>query len=262
VPGETVPVPSETVSARAREGDDRARAGTAALGTVLPAVAALVLFAAGALGIVAGPAAARPAAPPLLTVTLSLRVARCPPATVKGKRTRGAHRAPVKPKAWVDAQLAAARKLLAPYRIALVARRSSFTPARCELDTRAQRHALAEHAISTGAVDVLVLRRVRDLDVRSYNLMGVHWRYRGGRKAWRGRRFVILTARARAGVLAHELCHFFGLKHDPKGGNLMAPGPSSPLRRRRPPPKPWKPRLERWQARRLRAAIIRFTRKR
>ena len=230
--------------------------------TFFPPPFAVSVLAAGALWTVARPAAARTTAPPLLRVKLSLRVARCPPAAVKGKRTSGAHRAPVKPKAWVDAQLAAARKLLAPYRIALVARRSSFTPRRCELDTRAQRHALAEHASSIGAVNVLVVRRVRDLDVRSYNLMGVHWRYRGGRKAWRGRRFVILTARAKAGVLAHELCHFFGLKHDPKGGNLMAPGPSSPLRRRRPRPKPWKPRLERWQARRLRAAIGRFTRSR
>ena len=132
-------------------------------------------------------------------------------------------------------------------------------PARCELLTRAHRHAMAIHA-RTDQVTVLVMKRVRDVDVLDYDLMGVHWRYRGKEAKLAGRRWVFLTARARPPVLAHELCHFLGLPHDPGGGNLMTPGPSAPIWKdaARVKPRPFAPILTRRQARRLRRNLRRW----
>jgi hypothetical protein len=83
--------------------------------------------------------------------------------------------------------------------------------------------------------------------------MGVHWR--AGTRRW-----VFLTARARPPVLAHELGHFFGLPHDPAGGNLMTPGPSSPRWRSATPPRPFAPLLTPAQVRRLRAGVAAWRR--
>lgn len=166
-------------------------------------------------------------------------------------------------KQWVEQHLKAANKILAPHGVRLRGRQEEFTPLRCDLLTRAHRHAMARHLtphLPKGPeVTVLVLRKVRDLDVPDYNLMGVHWRYRGGDKRFRGRRYILLTARARPPVLAHELCHFFGLRHDPAGGNLMTPGPSSPLwKGKGKKPAPFAAVLTTKQARRLKRGIKRF----
>ena len=183
-----------------------------------------------------------------IELPLQVRVARC-----DGK--------PVKPDSWVAAHVKAANRILEPHAgVVLTATVERFEPDRCELLTRAHRDALASHA-SPGAVTVLVVRRARDVDLPSYNLMGVHWRYGGKEAAHQGRRWIILTARARPPVLAHELCHYLGLRHDPAGGNLMAPGPSDPSwRHPETRPAPWKPTLTRSQARRVRAAVRRLRR--
>jgi hypothetical protein len=174
-----------------------------------------------------------------LPVSLTIRVADCG--------------GPTRPPGWVTAQVEAAQALLAPHGIALTARTESFTPPACEALDRAGRDGFAGSVVADRSVTVLVVPRVRDLDVPTYDLMGVHWR--GG-----GRRWVFLTARARPPVLAHELCHFFGLPHDPAGGNLMTPGPSSPRWRAATPPRPFAPVLTPAQVRRLRAGVAAWRR--
>lgn len=182
---------------------------------------------------------------PPIELPLLVRLARC-----GGK--------PVKPEAWVKAHVAAANRILEPHGVSLVATVEPFTPERCELTSRAQRDALAPHA-APGKLVVLVVKRAQDLDLPSYNLMGVHWRYGGDDASLEGRRWIILTARARPPVLAHELCHYLGLRHDRAGGNLMAPGPSDPIwRGKGKKPAPWAPRLTASQARRVRAAARRL----
>lgn len=188
---------------------------------------------------------------PLLTLTLRIRVASC-----KAKAKRESR--PVRSARWIERHLASTRRIFARHRVRLKVERDAFTPKRCVLLTRRHRHAMAAHAPQGPWATVLVTQRVRDLDVPSYNLMGVHWRYRGRAKAWRGRRYVLLTARGKPPVLAHELAHFLGLRHDPAGGNLMTPGPSDPAWRSARKPKPFKPRLTAKQGRRLRAGLRRL----
>jgi hypothetical protein len=183
---------------------------------------------------------------PKLLVKLRVRVAHC--RTADG----GAPRA-VRPAEWVTEHVEATRALLAPHGVALGPLRESFTPSRCELLTQADRDSLATEVVMDGTVTVLVVARVRDLAVPSYDLKGVHWRARG-------RRWIFLTASARPPVLAHELAHYFGLPHDPAGGNLMTPGPSSPAWRSPRPPAPFAPVLTSAQAQSLRAGIRRTSR--
>lgn len=185
---------------------------------------------------------------PILELPLTVRVARC-----DGK--------PVKPDAWVEAHVKATNRILEPHAgVVIRASVEPFTPARCQLLSRAHRDGLAPHA-PPGRVSVLLVQRARDLDLPSYNLMGVHWRFGGSDARFSGRRWIILTARARPPVLAHELCHYLGLRHDPAGGNLMTPGPSDPAwRRKQDRPARWKPILTPRQARRVRAAVRRVLR--
>jgi hypothetical protein len=183
------------------------------------------------------------AAPPPLSVSLRIRVAACPDAAGK--------RGPSRPPAWVAEHVEAVRALFAAQGIAVTARSEPFSPIRCEALSREDRDAFAAEVAGDGEVTVLVVPRVRDLDVPSYDLRGVHWRAGG-------RRWIFLTARARPPVLAHELGHFFGLPHDPAGGNLMTPGPSSPAWRSKRPPRPYAPSFTPDQVRRLREGIAAF----
>jgi hypothetical protein len=177
------------------------------------------------------------ASEPVLAVSLQIRVADCPEAP---------------PASWVAAHVESVRALLAPHGITVTAQSERFVPPRCEVITRQERDSFADAVAPPGVVTVLVVPRVQDLDVPSYDLRGVHWRAGG-------RRWIFLTARARPPVLAHELAHYFGLPHDPAGGNLMTPGPSSAAWRSRHPPRPFAPILTADQVRRLRAGISRFS---
>jgi hypothetical protein len=187
---------------------------------------------------------------PLLVVLALLAVAPEPLAVPLAIRVADCH-GPTRPPEWITAQVAAAQALLAPHGITLTATTAPFSPSDCEALSRADRDAFARHVVPGRVVTVLVVPRVRDLDVPSYDLQGVHW-HTGDR------RWIFLTARARPPVLAHELCHFFGLPHDPAGGNLMTPGPSSPLWRAPRPPRPFAAELTPGQVARLRAGIARW----
>jgi hypothetical protein len=195
------------------------------------------------------PAHAKPGPADTRSVRLRIRVAEC---ADTGTGVRVAARSP----AWVDDHINAVQALLGPHGITVTAVRETFAPTICQVLTRADRDTFAEHVTAdedpadkkAAPVTVLVLPRVRDLDVLTYDLMGVHWRARG-------RHWIFLTARAEPPVLAHELCHYFGLPHDPAGGNLMTPGPSSPLWKSPHPPRPFAPVLTPRQIERLRAGI-------
>jgi hypothetical protein len=184
---------------------------------------------------------------PTLRLSLRIRVARC-------------DGAPVRSRAWLDGHLAAARAIYKPHGIELAARFDTFAPQRCELLHRAHRDRYARF-VDSDEITVLVTRRVRDLDVEDYNLMGVHWRCPASR-CRPARRWVLLTGRARPPVLAHELAHYLGLRHDPRGGNLMTPGPSDPAWKKPPDqrPRPFASRFSPEQARRLRRLVRRLAR--
>ncbi len=90
------------------------------------------------------------------------------------------------------------------------------------IDGVAERDALAREAAPDGTVHVFAARAVADKDVDGAWINGVHWRYGGTRKAWRGRRYVILAAgQAGVEVCTHELGHYFGLAHRTEDDNLM-----------------------------------------
>jgi len=202
-----------------------------------------------ATALVAGLAAPSPSdAHDELAIQLRIRVAQCP------DQPGGARRA-VQSNDWIEAHIQAATALLAPHAIRITAVTEPLTPSLCQLLTRADRDAFAEEVKMDGAITVLVVPRVRDLDLPSYDLKGVHWRARG-------RRWIFLTAGARPPVLAHELAHYFGLPHDPAGGNLMTPGPSSPAWRSLRPPAPFAPVLTPVQVASLRREIARHLRQR
>ena len=92
--------------------------------------------------------------------------------------------------------------------------------AHAELETRADRHALARF-MRPRAINWFVVASLRDVDEPSRFRQGVHWRPRL-RGAPGGAHFVIVSAIAGPTVLAHELGHFFGNPHSTVPGNLMS----------------------------------------
>ncbi len=188
---------------------------------------------------------------PRYKVPLRIRVALCPDSAGK--------KAAVMSETWVKAHVLAANLILMPNGVELMPELETFTPKRCQLLTRAHRDAMARHVVMDGKATVLVLPRVRDVDVLTYNLMGVHWRYKGKDKAQRGKRWVFITKRSLPPVLAHELCHYFGLPHDKAGGNLMTPGPSDAVYKGKgKKPKGFSPTLTKAQGKWLRRGVRRF----
>ncbi len=192
----------------------------------------------------------------VLEVPVRIRVAMCAgKGRGKGKGLKRSMSA-----GWIKAHVVASNLVLAPHGVRLEAEVETFTPARCELLTRAHRNAMAAHVTMDGKATVLVLPRVRDVDVLTYNLMGVHWRYRGKDADHKGKRWVFITGRSIPPVMAHELCHYFGLPHDRAGGNLMTPGPSDPVYSKKggKKPKGFAPTLTPAQSKRLRRGIRKF----
>ncbi len=117
--------------------------------------------------------------------------------------------------AWVDDAVATASDRL-DHELTWTAGPTDDVPT--EILTVAARDALA--ALDDGdAVHVFVVARVADKDEAGAWLGGVTWRASGHRYV------IVAHDDARPDTLAHELGHFFGLRHQTAEDNLMtAPG--------------------------------------
>lgn len=136
-------------------------------------------------------------------------------ATIDGK--------PVAGEPWLTTQLARANEILAGTDVQVEeGGRAQLGEGEADIMTVAERHALGSRADRDGTVHVFVVRKLADKDKKGAFINGVHWRYRGGSKRYRGRRYIILSASAHADTLAHELGHFFGLPHVKTPDNLMS----------------------------------------
>jgi hypothetical protein len=70
---------------------------------------------------------------------------------------------------------------------------------------------------AAGAIDIVLVRELEDVDEPGRMRMGVCWTGRGGK------RFILVSRTARPTVLAHELGHFFGNRqHSNVINNLMS----------------------------------------
>lgn len=124
---------------------------------------------------------------------------------------------PIVDDAWVQAQIDDANRLFSPLgtRFRWTIEKPLAEP-HGELHTRADRDALTP-LMESGAIDVFLVRDLEDVDEPGRFRMGVCWTGRGGK------RFIVVSRKARPTVLAHELGHFFGNpQHSTVVNNLMS----------------------------------------
>ncbi len=136
--------------------------------------------------------------------------------------------APVQTPRWLAGQISEANRVFEPLGVGfeldgLHPNGSQWA----DIDTRLKRDQLGRRDRDGGVVHVFMVRRLGDVDLAGEEIRGVHWRDR----AEPSQRWIILSALGSHRVLAHELGHFFGLRHSGDPASIMNKQP-----RDRPPP--------------------------
>lgn len=119
--------------------------------------------------------------------------------------------------AWIQGQIDEANRLFGPLGTRFRAVREKPLAARhATLRTREDRDALTP-LTELGMIDVFLVSELEDVDEPGRRRMGVCWTGKGGK------RFIVVSRRARPLVLAHELGHFFGNRqHSDVVNNVMS----------------------------------------
>jgi hypothetical protein len=87
-----------------------------------------------------------------------------------------------------------------------------------EMKDQTMRTAIGQKRLKSGAIDVFVVGRLADIDIKGEEIRGVHWRHPKDRQK---QRWIILSKIARDFVLAHELGHYFDLPHSTYESSIM-----------------------------------------
>jgi hypothetical protein len=126
---------------------------------------------------------------------------------------------PVAPDGFIEARVARANQIFAPYRVGFViVKRLPLTAAHAKLETRADRDALGKE-VQKRVIDVFVVESLRDVDEPERMRRGVHWHS----STFPGAHFVIVSLLGGPDVMAHELGHYLGNpEHSQTPGNLMS----------------------------------------
>jgi hypothetical protein len=134
---------------------------------------------------------------------------------------------PVAPREWIDAFIQRANELYEPVDVSFkVVGTPAFETPGPEITKVSERHALAQYAEPDGGIHLFIVRRLADKSIPDKWISGVHWRYQGKNRKWKGRRYIILSRQAnRVDTPAHELGHYFGLGHVKDSRSLMKPIP-------------------------------------
>jgi hypothetical protein len=114
---------------------------------------------------------------------------------------------------WLSAQIKEANQLFKTIGVCFVITETHSLPkSESSMKTRKQRTQLGrlKGRLTRGAIDLFIVNRLEDVDVKDTEIRGVHWR---DPKDRRQKRWIILSRIARSKVLAHELGHYFDLPH-------------------------------------------------
>jgi len=124
----------------------------------------------------------------------------------------------VKDDAWIVQQIASANELFAPAGVSFRwTLEKALADAHAAMHSPADRDDLSALTEKTGSVDVFLVSELEDIDEPGRMRKGVVWTHKPD-----GKRYVVLSAAAPIGVLAHELGHFFGNPHTKVEDNVMS----------------------------------------